>query len=158
RGEIWLPLWTRPATHREIASLFREGRATVGRRTAADGFDFRRAVAPLAIDRGIAARARYAHAMRSPRSYLAPPLARGRGERGVQSDLLVELDREGSLETLRQTARRDECPAALASSVRRLEQAVFAMLGRATPRRLAVQNVLVCLGAIERAAAVSRFA
>ncbi|MCW5889577.1 MAG: type I-U CRISPR-associated protein Csx17 [bacterium] len=158
RGEIWLPIWTRPATYREIAALFREGRATVGRRTAADGFDFRRAVASLGVDRGIDAFARYAFAMRSGRSFLATPLGRVRVRREAESDLLVDLDRDGYLETLRQAARRDECPAALASHVRRLENAVFAMLGRATPRRLAVQNVLVCLGAIERAAGASRFA
>jgi CRISPR-associated protein Csx17 len=158
RGEIWLPLWKSPATYREIAALFREGRATVGRRTAADGFDFRRAVASLGVDRGIYSFARYSFAMRSGRAYLATPLGRVRVEREAKDDLLVELDRDGYLDRLRGAARREGCPVALASRVRRLEESVFAMLGGATPRRLAVQDVLVRLGEIERMAGSSRFA
>jgi CRISPR-associated protein Csx17 len=158
RGEIWLPVWRSPATYREIAALFREGRATVGRRTAADGFDFRRAVASLGVDRGIDSFARYAFTMRSGRAYLATPLGRVRVEREAKDDLLVELDRDRYLETLRRAARKDGCPSALASQVRRLEEAIFAMLGSATPRRVAVQEVLVRLGEIERMAGSSRFA
>ena len=158
RGEIWLPVWRSPATHREIAALFREGRATVGRRTAADGFDFRRAVASLGVDRGIDAFARYAFAMRAGRAYLATPLGRVRVEREAKDDLLVDLDQGRYLDTLRRAARREGCPAALASRVRRLEESVFAMLGRATPRRLAVQDVLVRLGDLERTVGASRFA
>jgi CRISPR-associated protein Csx17 len=158
RGEIWLPVWTSPATHREIAALFREGRATVGRRTAADGFDFRRAVASLGVDRGIDSFARYVFAMRSGRAYLATPLGRVRVERDAKDDLLVDLDRDGYLDTLRRAARKDGCPSELRSQVRRLEGAVFAMLGNAVPRRAAVQDVLVRLGKIERIAGSSRFA
>lgn len=158
RGEIWLPLWKSPASYREIAALFREGRATIGRKTAVDGFDFRRAVASLGVDRGIDSFARYTFAMRSGRAYLATPLSRVRVEREPEDDLLGELDRGGYLETLRRAARKDGCPAALASQVRRLEESIFAMLGRAAPRRVAVQDVLVRLGALERMAGSSRFA
>jgi CRISPR-associated protein Csx17 len=158
RGEIWLPVWESPASYREIAALFREGRATVGRRTAADGFDFRRAVASLGVDRGIDSFMRYVFAMRSGRAYLATPLGRVRVEREAKDDLLVELDQNGYLEALRRAARKDGCPAALSSQVRRLEEAVFAMLGSAAPRRVAVQEVLVRLGEIERMAGASRFA
>lgn len=158
RGEIWLPVWRRPATYREIAALFREGRATVGRRTAADGFDFRRAVAALGVDRGIDSFARFGFNMRAGRAFLAMPLGRIRVEREARDDLLVELDRNGYLDSLRRAARRDGCPAALRSQVRGLEEAVFKLLAAAAPRRPAVQQVLTHLGEIERLAGRSAFA
>lgn len=158
RGEIWLPIWKSPASFREIATLFREGRATVGRRAAADGFDFRRAVASLGVDRGIDSFARYSFAMRSGRAYLATPLSRVRVEHQRADDLLAALDRGGYLETLRRAARREGCPAALAAQIHRLEESIFALLGRAAPRRIAVQDVLVRLGTVERTVSTSRFA
>jgi CRISPR-associated protein Csx17 len=58
--EIWLPLWRRPAGFEEVRLLLSEGRAEIGRRSAATGVDFARAIASLSVDRGIAAFRRYA--------------------------------------------------------------------------------------------------
>lgn len=158
RGEIWLPVWKSAASYREIAALFREGRATVVRRTAADGFDFRRAVASLGVERGIDSFTRYSFTKRAGRAHLATPLSHVRVEREPRDSLLIELDREGYLERLRRTARRDGCPVALRAKVRRLEEAIFTLLGCATPRSTAVQDVLMRLAVVERAVSSSRFA
>jgi len=68
RAETWLPLWERPASYREVASLFAEGRASVGRRSARDGMDFARAVATLGVDRGISAFERFGYLQRNGHS------------------------------------------------------------------------------------------
>src|SRR3546814_389515 len=60
RAEIWLPIWSGSADYREIRMLLAEGRATIGRRAVIDGLDFARAVAKLAVDRGIHAFERHA--------------------------------------------------------------------------------------------------
>lgn len=53
RGEVWLPVWSKPATYRAVNYLFYEGRVVLGRRKASNGLDFARAVANLGVDRGI---------------------------------------------------------------------------------------------------------
>lgn len=53
--ELWLPIWERPASYREIAFLLREGRADVARRSAINGVDMARAAVGLGVDRGIRA-------------------------------------------------------------------------------------------------------
>ena len=51
--EIWLPLWSNPASLKSIKTVFSEGRAEIAGRQARDGLDFIRAVASLGTDRGI---------------------------------------------------------------------------------------------------------
>src|SRR5262249_9602791 len=40
RGELWLPLWDRPARFSEVRALLAEGRAEVGRKRAWSGLTF----------------------------------------------------------------------------------------------------------------------
>lgn len=60
QNEIWLPLWHRPLSYRELELLLEAGRCEVGRRPARTGLDFARAVAGLGVDSGIDTFARYA--------------------------------------------------------------------------------------------------
>lgn len=53
RGEIWLPLWSRPASYGETRLVLREGRASYGNRKARTGADFALAAASLGVERGI---------------------------------------------------------------------------------------------------------
>jgi len=76
RGELWLPLWIRPASIHELGQLFGEGRAEVSGRAARDGTDFARAVAALGVDRGIMAFNRLGFLKRSGKAFLAAPLGR----------------------------------------------------------------------------------
>ncbi len=155
RAEIWLPLWEQPATLDEIRAMLSEGRVTLGRRPARDGLDFARAVAALGVDRGIAAFQRYAFLMRSGKAYLATPLGQMPVRRNPEADLITDLDdpRGRFLERLRKSARDDNAPGHLSSLVHRLENSLFALTKR--PDRTVVQNVLILLGAIEHAVALS---
>lgn len=148
RGEMWMPLWGRPATLVEIRALLGEGRATVGRRNARDGLDFARSVAQLGVARGIEAFERYSFLMRFGRTYLATPLGRIRVRANPTARLIDQLERGDWLARFR--ALRTDAPARLASLVRRLDDALFALAlhGRRSPRH--VQDVLTVLGTVQR--------
>ena len=59
RGEIWTPVWAKPATFSEVAAVFAEGRLTVGQRTARTGLDAARSIAQVGSSRGISGFERY---------------------------------------------------------------------------------------------------
>lgn len=76
RGEMWLPLWDRPARYDEVRFLMAEGRAEIGRRQAWSGLTFAQAVAGLGVDRGIREFVRYEFLTRLGDNTLATPLGR----------------------------------------------------------------------------------
>lgn len=155
RGEIWMPLWNKPAQFNEIRAFVAEGRATVGRRPARDGLDFARAIGQLGTDRGIAAFQRYGFMVRNGLAYLATPLGRIQTSRNPSADLIDDLDQGGFLDRLRQEARDQDAPASLKRAVAQLENALFG-LTRPGGGRQSVQRALVLLGEVMRALAVSR--
>lgn len=155
RGEIWMPLWGRPAQLEELRTLLAEGRATVGRRAARDGLDFARAVGQLGTDRGIAAFQRYGFMVRNGLAYLATPLGRIETARTPNADLINDMERGGFLERLRREARDKDAPASLKRAVAQLENALFA-LTRPSGGRQAIQRALILLGETMQALAVSR--
>jgi len=73
RAEIWVPIWSRPASYRELRALLREGRANVGKRPAETGLEFAEAASSLGVDRGIRGFVRYNLLKRRGDSYVALP-------------------------------------------------------------------------------------
>jgi CRISPR-associated protein Csx17 len=71
RGELWLPVWNRFITLRELEHFFTEGRAEYSSRSARDSIDFARAVAQLGVDRGVEQFVRFCFLKRSGKAYLA---------------------------------------------------------------------------------------
>lgn len=155
RGEIWMPLWDRPARLQEISALFSEGRATVGRRAARDGLDFARAVAQLGTDRGIAAFQRYGFMIRNGLAYLATPLSRVEVARAPTVDLIADLEHGQFLDRLRREARDKDAPASLKRAVSQLENALFA-LTQPGAGRPTIQRALILLGVTMQILGVSR--
>lgn len=151
RAEMWMPLWGRPARVQEVRALLSEGRARVGRRRARNGVDFARAVASLGVDRGIVAFQRYGFQVRNGLAYFAVPLQRIAVRREPKALLLQEID--GWLASFRRRASSDNAPASVRRALRQLESAIFALCLRGDPLR--VQDVLIALGACERAMATS---
>lgn len=154
RGEIWMPLWSKPFSLPELVALFSEGRAALGTRPAEDGLDFARAVAKLGVERGIQAFQRYGFLMRSGKAFLATPLARVLVRRNQQVDLIDDLDCNDWLGRLQLYARDDKAPIALRALAMQLDAALFAMIQRAD--RAAIERVLRALGRIEALAANSQ--
>lgn len=155
RGEIWMPLWAKPAHLEEIRVFLGEGRATLGRRAARDGLDFARAVSRLGTDRGIDAFQRYGFMVRNGLAYLATPIARVESKRAPAADLINDLERGHFLDLLRRQARGKEAPASLKRAVSQLENALFALTkpGSGGP---AIQRTLILLGEVMQTLAVSR--
>lgn len=153
RGELWVPLWRRPATYAEMRALFREGRLSLGARPARDGLDAARAVGTLGVNRGIAVFERYGFVKRQGLAYLAAPLGRRQVEANPRGDLISELDRGRWLEWLRRKANSDEVAADLREAVRTLQDGIFALLGQPGDRR-AAQDVLIACGLTARTIAI----
>ncbi|RIK62284.1 MAG: type I-U CRISPR-associated protein Csx17 [Planctomycetota bacterium] len=146
RGELWLPLWTRPTSVGELRQLFGEGRADVSGRAARDGADFARAVAGLGVDRGITGFNRLGFLKRSGKAFLAAPLGRFEVVERGGVDLLREVDTW--LERFRRAAGDKSAPPRFGSALRRIDSAIFnfCKYGGAA----FFQQILVALGAAER--------
>lgn len=146
RGELWLPLWTRPTSASELRQLFGEGRADISGRAARDGADFARAVAGLGVDRGISEFSRLGFLKRSGKAYLAAPLGRFEVVERAGVDLLREVD--PWLERFRRAAGDKTAPPRFGSAVRCIDSAIFdyCKYGGAA----FFQQILVALGAAER--------
>jgi CRISPR-associated protein Csx17 len=143
-NELWLPIWTTPASLPELQVLFSEGRAKVGSRDARTGVDFARAISSLGVDRGIQSFTRYGFHVRNGLSYLATPLGRLPVERRPQVDLLAPLDKW--LVELRRNAAGDKAPASLGRAVRALESAILDLCSGISSGTL---EILAELGEVE---------
>jgi CRISPR-associated protein Csx17 len=147
RDELWLPLWSSPATIREVRRLFAEGRAKVcsgdHARPAASALDFARAVTALGVDRGIDGFTRVGFHVRNGLAYFATSLGRFATGHVQGARLLDDID--GWFERLRRRSLGRGIPADVVIARRRLEQAMFD-----AARFGAVASVLLALGDAEQ--------
>ncbi|MDI3299518.1 MAG: type I-U CRISPR-associated protein Csx17 [Bacillota bacterium] len=126
RQEVWLPIWERPATLREIQHVLAEGRAQVGRRRAATGADFVRAVAQLGVDRGLSGFVRYAFLRRNGRSHLAAPLGLERvGARPKEWVGLLDGRLDVWVARFRRWATEENAPASRRAALQEIDEAIF---------------------------------
>ena len=146
RGELWLPLWSRPASTAEIRQLFSEGRSEVAGRAAQNGTDFARAVASFGVDRGITEFTRFSFLNRSGRAYLATPLDRFRVVRLEEVDLLREIS--PWLDRFRRAAGHKNAPPRFRAALRGIDRAVFDFCKYGGPSLF--QSIVVALGTAER--------
>ncbi|HMO13467.1 MAG TPA: type I-U CRISPR-associated protein Csx17 [Pirellulaceae bacterium] len=123
RGEQWMPLWDHPSLYREVRTMLREGRCTVGKRPAGRGIDMARAIARLGVNRGISQFERYGYIERNGLSNLAVPLGRFDVHQRRFQRLLDEVS--PWLDRLRQMAQDKLAPASIQRVYRSCEQAVF---------------------------------
>lgn len=155
-GELWCPIWARPTGLPELRSLFREGRLTIGKRSARNGLDAALAVAGLGRSRGITSFVRvglYQSDAKMP--HTAAPLRRHvAGSAPGAASLGVELADHWWMSSLRRQARTKEAPAALRNGIRALEDALFEFAAQPrqgdSPRADAVQDVLIAVGRLGR--------
>ena len=162
RGEVWTPLWGKPASLVEIQALFGEGRLTLGRRAARSGLDASRALVALGAARGINGFERYSLVQPDAKMpYQATPLGRFRTRTEPRDDLVADLDAADWLARVRRATRDKTAPAAARTLMRRLEDALFLMSSSAGPgeqvrssegTRLAIEAI----GAIALWAAASK--
>lgn len=151
RAEFWAPVWDSPASFAELSHLVSEGRAQVGRRQAATGTDFARAVAGLGADRGVQKFHRYGFVVRNGLAYLAAPLGRfhvPQGDRKISERADVLFDLDGWMNRVRGYASGNSAPAGLRTRLSQIERAIIEFCQRGEERDL--QDVLIAIGQMER--------
>lgn len=121
-AEMWLPLWSRPASISEIIALLGEGRVTVGRRAAETGVDFARAAASLGIDRGVSEFSRVLFLMRNGQSFMGVSVGRITVSERADVDLLREIDPWLAAFRL---AVSDKAPPRFRSALRQIDRSIF---------------------------------
>jgi len=142
RSEFWAPLWSQPATYREIGALLAEGRAVLRGHTARDGLEFARAATTLGVSRGISAFERYVFLERAGNNHLATPLGRFNASTRPHTDLISDLEVDGWLENVQRYVGRTTSP-------RRLQDALFQMTD-AGQNQEGARNALIALGEFVR--------
>ena len=149
RGEVWTPVWAKPATFSEAAAIFAEGRLTVGERTARTGLDAARAVARIGAARGIGGFERYSIIQPdSKMPYQATPLGRFNTPDRPRRDLVADLDAGDWLSRARRLAGNQRtAPARAGGAMRRLEDALFEMTV-ANRESDGARNALTALGSL----------
>jgi CRISPR-associated protein Csx17 len=156
RAEIWLPLWNRPASLRELRALLSEGRARLQQRPVQSALDFSRAVASLGVDRGIHAFSRVGLLERNGLAYFGVPLGRFRvpSPADTTTQYLAPLDEiQDWIATVQRAANDDLAPKSLQAAVNQLQDAVIDLCQRRDATSLTL--VFLSLGRCERALARS---
>lgn len=151
RGELWAPVWRRPASLVELERFIGEGRASWSGRQARDGLDFVRAAASLGVDRGVDEFVRHVFVERLGQSLIAVPVARVQARAATSVPLLAQLDRW--LYAVRRAGPLSSIEAAL----RRVDDAQFTLAQHGGSAEL-VRAVLVRTAELEALIARSRLA
>lgn len=146
KGEMWMPLWERPWTQAELASVLNEGRAVWSGGQARDGTDLLRAIRTLGVDRGIGAFERYSFLERHGQSPTAIATGRIRVHEDERVRLTAELDRW--IRSLNRGSD-DRVPAAVRVARNRVGHALHRCADRAAPSHLL--NLLTEVANAERA-------
>ncbi len=158
RGELWIPIWRKPAALPELKMLFSEGRVKVQQksgssqssRTAKDAVDFALALSQQGTRRGVDEFVRYGFQERNGQSYLAVPLGRFQPKINPQANLLGEIDR--FRDNLKRVAQGKNCPNSIQRVHRQLDKSIIEFAG--TSGKLI--DVLIALGSAEQALGKSR--
>ena len=147
RGEVWTPLWSKPATFSETAAILEEGRLTLGQRAARTGLDAARSVAQIGAARGIAGFERYSLIQPDGKMpYQATPLGRFNTPDQPRRDLVADLEAGDWLSRARRlVGDKKKVPARARKLMRRLEDALFEMTV-ANREAAGTRHALVALG------------
>ena len=156
RGEIWTPLWNKPAKYSEVSAIFAEGRLTLGRRMARNGLDAARSVARVGQARGIGSFERYSLIQPdSKMPYQATPLGRFNAPVRPRTDLIADLEVHGWLESARRLAGGATAPSYAAATMRRLQDALFQMTDEGQSGE-GTRSALIALGGFVRCMTINR--
>ena len=149
RGEVWTPIWSKPATFAETAAIFAEGRLTLGERAARTGLDAARSVARIGAARGIGSFERYCIIQPDRKMpYQATPLGRFNAPDRPRRDLVSDLETGDWLSRARRLVdNKKTAPARARQAMRRLDDALFQMTV-ANRESEGTRNALVALGGL----------
>ena len=131
RGELFLPIWERPASFLELHQLFSEGRVRLNNRKVVDTLHFARAIAELGIDRGITKFHRHRFLTRNGKMQYAVSM----GSIDVPQHEIKDSDRlrdfDSWLDNLRKSTRDEKkSTTRFRTSIRKIDEAIFQLCSR----------------------------
>ncbi|MBS1940651.1 MAG: type I-U CRISPR-associated protein Csx17 [Bacteroidetes bacterium] len=150
--ELWMPLWEKPSTLKEVSTLFAEGRVEKHGHMVKSGSDVFAAMAQLGCDRGISSFQRigfFKGRIGGNNYYSAVDQGRIYPERNPHVDLLRDVDQR--LDGLTSASKSDKCPSSVARAMTLIERRITALSmasGDASDDRLL--DVMVALGGMEK--------
>ena len=123
RYEFWAPIWSQPASAKEVMNFFKEGRLTLRYKSCLNGLDAARAISLLGQDRGVDAFYRSASKEMPGGELISMPIGRVQVTSNPSSELISDLDqgRRSWLDSLRRAARAKEASNGLRSAVQTLK-------------------------------------
>jgi CRISPR-associated protein Csx17 len=142
RGELWLPLWGRPAPFAEVRRLFAEARADWRGRHARSGLELAEAANGLGVDRGVTGFSRHALLERNGLATFATPVGRVAVRPRRTIDPIAPLEKLD--EWLERIRRVPHLPTQMAIALREVERREFALVtgsGRASDLLLAASDL-----------------
>jgi CRISPR-associated protein Csx17 len=142
-AELWLPLWTEPATFGQLRRLFGEGRLAWGRATASSSIDAARAIASFGTERGVEAFQRFALVERLGQSPLVVPVERYGVPRRRRPVVEATRALDAWVGRLRRTTR---LPVSVAAALRRYDTAILRLAASEPGATLAT---LTCLAELD---------
>jgi len=148
KAELWLPLWSRMSSYKEVSHIFKEGRVQFShqKRSVKNGFDFARAVAELGVDRGINSFQRYVFTKRFGKNYFAVSLNTFEVKERPLASLIQQVDRWLDAFT-RATSDEKKTPPRFGRARKQIEEAIFKLCARGDVEDL--RETFVALGAAE---------
>lgn len=155
-GEVWFPLWDRPATYGELRHVFYEG-LVQSHKTPASGAGMAVALANYGAMRGINAFERYVMFKRKGRDHHLVNVGRIlAGDRHGGGRVLQEI--EPWLDSIRSkgdqlAAKGGRLPASMEALLRAADDAIISYCMDNSPKKM--QDVLIVLGRLERQIAMS---
>ena len=142
RGEIWFPLWNRPATYDEIRYAFREGRVQIGKKLPATGIGFAVALTNLGAMRGFTAFQRFGMFKRKGAAYHAVGIGKIRTGASANAKVLPEVEKW--LERIRSNKEK---PKSMEPLLRAADDAIIRYC--VDKRPVLLQRVLIAIGRLE---------
>lgn len=149
RGEIWIPMWDRPTTYRELKYVFSEGRSHVGTRQSATGTDFARALASLGVQRGVGAFQRFGIMERKGQAYMCANIGRYASSSN-SSTVNPFTDLDAWLSNIRKARNK---PKHIDELLRRIDGMMLRFC--ASGQRRILEDILVAVGHTEQSIAHS---
>lgn len=145
--EIWAPIWTRPASLRELRYLMAEGRAYIGRDVPQHSLQFAVALANLGVDRGLNGFVRYGMLVRRGDSKVMMPLGRFEVKHVQRAHLLEEMTKALEPVDRYMGQNKGSVPASLSSARRSVDQATYDVVAYGSPN--AFKELLRAIGRLE---------
>ena len=152
RGEVWLPIWNNPATCREIAHVFSEGRVQLNGKQAGTGTEFARAIVSLGMERGISAFQRFSIVQRKGDAYYYINAGKIHTANKSAVHLLSELD--GWYNPIYRMSQSKVSPASIKRHVRNFENEVMEFCKYGKEEHLL--KIMILVGKMERQTSLSK--